>query len=77
MENGNGPYNVTLVYEKYSRDVQSKTPPKFFTLAGIPTMRLTTMYGTTLDVNLNFVHRFEYNTSNKEKEFKTNEQGNS
>lgn len=70
------PYHVNLVYEKYAKDVYSLTPPKFVNMAGIAVMHLTTSEGDALDVNLNFVHRFEYNTSNKEGVAKTNEQGN-
>lgn len=76
MESKNAPYHVNLVYDKYTRELTSLTRPRFVSMAGIPIMRLTTQEGNEFGVNLNFVHRFEYNTNNQDKESKTNEQGN-
>lgn len=76
MESKKAPYHVNLVYDKYTREVMSLTPPKFVNMGGVPVMRLTTQEGNEFGVNLNFVHRFEYNKSNQDKESKTNEQGN-
>lgn len=77
MDSKKSQYHINLVYDRYAKDVHSVTPPKFVLQGGIPIMRLTTPEGTSLGVNLNFVHRFEYNATNEEKESKTNEQGNS
>lgn len=69
-------YGVNLVYEKYSKTIESITPPKIITVGGLPILQLTTPEGNYFGVNLNFVHRFEYEKTNKEKELKTYEQGN-
>lgn len=74
MDKDRAPYNVTLVYEKYSREVSSLTPPKFISIGGVPLMRLTMPNGNQFGVNLNFVHRFEYNKSNEEGKTKSNGQ---
>lgn len=76
MESKKAPYHVNLVYDKYTREVASLTLPKFVSMGGVPIMRLTTQDGNEFGVNLNFVHRFEYNTTNKDKETKTDEQSN-
>lgn len=72
MNDKPAPYHVQLVYQNYTRQEQSITPPKFLLVSGIPSMRLTKPNGDILGINLNFVHRFEYNTTNKEGACKTN-----
>lgn len=76
METKRNTYEVNLVYEKYSKSFKSITPPKLITLAGVPILQLTTPDKNYFGVNLNFVHRFEYEETNKEKELKTYEQSN-
>lgn len=76
MENKKTPYQVNLVYANYSKGVESVTPPKFVNMGGVPIMRLTSPNGHSLGVNLNFVHRFECTTENKDEEQKTDDEGN-